>query len=229
MSVRGAWSTAFPIRPAAIALQALYRSWCTLASKPRPGFKPRTREPVLTRVLKAHVEQVTGPQYGLLGMWAAESVHNEIDLVTAEIRKEYRTDIIYGWNNDRVRIEFVFEFKKLNRRARTRNNYLGVDGLGRFVNGVYARGQPMAAMVGILTDPIKYVLPALKKEIEKETRITELRIRLGLDGVVIQAPSALFPSRAKFDTEHERRPELLALDHDTIRVAHIFFEFGYAH
>ena len=226
MSIRDVWSTAFPIRPIEEAAKALHKSWCALSGRRQPGFNRRTHEPKLTRVLKEHVARVTGPEHGLLGMWAAEAVYNEVDPDTAEIRKENRTDIVYGWNNDRVGIEFVFEFKKLSRYARSRNKYLGEDGLRRFVDGAYARGQPMAAMVGILVDSRERILPALEREIAKEPRVKELRIRCRSKGAVLQKPSQLFPSIADFDTEHERRDELLAEGHDTIRVVHLFFEFG---
>ena len=228
MSDRNGWSTAFPIQPIARAVEALYSSWCTLAQEPRREFNRRTREPRLTRVLKDHVEKVTAPEYGVLGMWVAEAVHNEIDPFTKAIRKEIRTDIVYGWNNNQVGIRFVLEFKKLDRRSRARNKYLGQEGLARFVGGMYADGQPMAAMVGILLDSREDVLPPLKRELAKGERIRELRIRRGQGGAVLYEPSALLPQKAAFDTEHEREPELLAQGHDTIRVAHIFFEFGYA-
>ncbi|TIU66195.1 MAG: Fis family transcriptional regulator, partial [Mesorhizobium sp.] len=39
-------------------------------------------------------------------------------------------------------------------------------------------------------------------------------------------PSTLFPPTAEFDTEH-KRPAELAPSHGTIRVAHVFLEFGY--
>ena len=46
-------------------------------------------------------------------MWAAESVENEVDFDTGELKEERRTDIVYGWNNDNDRIRLVFEFKKV--------------------------------------------------------------------------------------------------------------------
>ncbi len=151
MTTGDAWFTAFPIRPAAEAVDALCESWRVLARVQRPGFHPGKREPELTRVLKAHVERVTARERGLLGMWATEAVQNEINLDTAELIEERRTDIVYGWNNEETGIQLVFEFKKLDRLARSRTNYLGEDGLRRFVTGKYSRGQAIAAMVGMLT------------------------------------------------------------------------------
>ncbi|MCY4584110.1 MAG: Fis family transcriptional regulator, partial [Chloroflexi bacterium] len=125
MTNTSSWSGAFPIRPASDALEALCESWQILTERYRPGFHYKIREPKLTRALKTHVERITGPQRGLLGMWAAEAVHNEMDMETGELTDERRTDIIYGWNNQHVAIHFVLEFKKISRTARSLNNYLG--------------------------------------------------------------------------------------------------------
>jgi hypothetical protein len=67
--------------------------------------------------LKAHVESVTARNCGLLGMRAAESVVNVSGPITAVIREERRTDIVYGWNNEVAGLQLVFEFKKKQARA----------------------------------------------------------------------------------------------------------------
>lgn len=228
MTIKGSWSPAFPIRPATDAVEALCESWRVLAEKRREGFHPRTREPVLTRALKTYAERVTAPQRGLLGMWAAESVHNEMNLDTAKLKEERRTDIIYGWNDEQIGFQLVFEFKKLDSSPQSQRQYFGDNGLGRFVTGIYAQGQSIAVMVGILVAPEESVLPLLQKAIADDARVASLRIRLGPGGDALEKPSRLFPARAHFDTEHEREARLLAPDHDTIRVAHIFLAFGYA-
>jgi hypothetical protein len=219
------WLDAFPIRPAAEAVEAIYESWQRLASVHRPGFHPLRSEPDLTRVLKAHVEYVTARERGLLGMWVAEGIINEIDLDTAELTEERRTDIVYGWNNDQTGIQLVFEFKKIDRLARSRTHYLGENGLGRFVTGIYSRQQAIAAMVGILMDPIDEVVPPLRDRLADSAIAAPLKLRLRSTGGAYDRPSLLFPL-ADFDTEHERDPKL-APSHGTIRVAHLFFSFGY--
>ena len=161
-------------------------------------------------------------------MWAAEAVHNEMDMETGELTDERRTDIIYGWNDQHVAIHFVLEFKKVSRTAQSRNNYLGPKGLARFVTGTYARGQPFAAMVGILNGPADQIVPAFRRAIASKKWVEELQIRRQEDGAALISPSALFPSRAEFDTEHDRDPTLLAPRHDTIRIAHVFLSFGYS-
>jgi hypothetical protein len=220
------WLAAFPIRPAADAVEALCESWHTLAAVRRVGFHRGTHEPQLTRVLKAHVERVTARERGLLGMWATEAVQNEVDFETAKLSEERRTDIVYGWNNERVGIQLVFEFKKLDRLADSRARYLGNNGLGRFVTGTYSRGQAVAAMVGILIDPADQVLPPLQLALGAPEVVAALRLRVRSSGSPFDRPSNLFPA-ADFDTEHEREADL-APSHGTIRVAHLFLAFGYA-
>jgi hypothetical protein len=220
------WLAAFPVRPAREAAEALCDSFRALALRPLPGFNPKKREPELTRVLKAHVEQVTARERGLLGMWATEGVINTIELSSAQIEEERRTDIVYGWNNETVGIQLVFEFKKMSRSARDRAHYLGENGLARFVTGVYSRGQAVAAMVAILTDPVEEVVPPLCEALNSAASVAELKLRHRPDGNTYERPSLLFPA-ADFDTEHDRNTEL-APAHGTIRVAHFFLAFAYA-
>lgn len=219
------WSTAFPIRPASRAVEALCESWRVLSAVRRPYFHPRTREPHLTRLLKTHIERVTSRNYGLLGMWATEAVQNEMDFDTGKLLEERRTDIVYGWNNEELGIQLVFEFKKLSRSTRSRSQYLGENGLGRFVTGIYGRDQPVAVMVGILTGPEDQIIPPLRCALTKKEIITSLRLKPASDGHFFFRPSHLFPE-ADFDTEHERSADL-APSHGTIRIAHIFLTFGY--
>ena len=217
------WLQAFPIRPATEAVEALCESWHLLTKVRRPGFHAGKREPELTRALKAHVEHVTARNRGLLGMWAAEAVINEIDLETAELKQERRTDIVFGWNDATTCIQLVFEFKKVNRSARSRQQYLGENGLGRFVTGMYSCNQAVAAMVGVLTDPADVVVPALLKALSNTATASSLRLRTRASGGSYDRPSRLFAA-ADFDTEHER-PPALAPAHGTIRVAHLFLSF----
>lgn len=225
MTAADSWLTAFPIREAAEAVTALCESWRTMAAVWRPRFHRGTTEPHLTRVLKDHVERVTAPKHGLLGMWATESVQNETNFHTGELVDERRTDIVYGWNNDKIGIQLVFEFKKLNRLAGSQNQYLGKNGLGRFVSGIYGRGQPIAVMVGILEDPRNQVIPKLIGKLSGRNMIANLRLCLRSNGKVIEQPSRLFPE-AKFDTKHKKDTKIVP-NQVTILIAHLFLEFGY--
>jgi hypothetical protein len=81
-------------------------------------------------------------------------------------------------------------------------------------------------MVGILIDPMDKVVPSLRETLSDSAIVAALRLRPRPTGVAYDRPSLLFPA-ADFDTEHERDPKL-APSHGTIRVAHLFFSFGYA-
>lgn len=201
-------------------------SWRVLAASRKPGFHPKLHEPVLTKAIKTHAELVTGRRRGLLGHWSAENVILEMDLETAEVQEERRTDIVYSFNTTTQSVALVFEFKKMSRFKGDRDHYLGDNGLGRFVTGIYARGEAVAAMVAMLTDPKNDVLQPLCDELSTTKRSTSLRLRSSPTGCAFEAPSTMF-SAADFDTEHDRDPHL-APAHGTIRIAHFFLEFGYA-
>jgi hypothetical protein len=219
------WLEAFPVQPAAEAVEALRQGWLELAARPRPEFNPKTREDVLTKRLKIYVVSHVARERGRLGMWAAEDIIGDIDPYTGELVEERRTDIVYGWNNDVQSIKLVFEFKRLGRQKKHRDHYLRGDGLGRFVTGIYSRKQAVAAMVGVLLDPEPDVVPPIRKALEDASLAMALRLRKTSDGKPFSHPSTLFSS-AHFDTEHER-DAALAPSHGMIRVSHFFFSFGY--
>lgn len=216
------WSDAFPLRGAADAAEALCKSWKFLVTKSR-AFHPKMTEPQLTKALKIHVEQVTAPEAGLLGMWTAENVIGTINLDSGAITEERRTDIAYGWNDARRSIQVVFEFKKLTRYAKARKAYIGQEGLGRFVTGIYSKAQPVAAMVGMLIHPHAQTVPPLVNALEDEGTIAALHCVVGSSGKACQTPSAIF-KQAEFDTTHQR-PSKLAPTSGVIRVAHLFLAF----
>lgn len=118
------WRNAFPFRAAIDASDALLQGWSELATIGGPEFNPRTREPRLTKRLKIYVENHVAHDRGLLGTWSAEDVVGKIDRQTGELIKEHRTDVAYGWNDASSQFKLVFEFKRLHRGKRDRNEYL---------------------------------------------------------------------------------------------------------
>ena len=219
-----AWRAAFPIKPATGAVDAICQAWAELSAWPRPEFNPRTKEPALTKRLKIYVESHTARDHGLLGMWAAEDIIGTIVPETGKLDEERRTDIVYGWNDDSQQLKLVFEFKRLGKGSRYRSRYLGEDGLARFVTGIYGRGQPVAAMVGILLDPEPDVVPPIRRALTHARRVAQLNLRM-VDGRPWVRPSRLFRV-ADFDTEHDRETEDEDAE-DPIAIAHIFLAFGY--
>ena len=172
-----------------------------------------------------YVEDVTGRERGLLGIWAAENVIGEIDPATGAMLEERRTDIVYGWNDATSSFQLVFEFKRMGKQKSHRLHYLREKGLGRFVRGIYSRRQSVAAMAGVLLDPQEDVVPPLCKAFDDPTTASGLRLRRNATGAAIHRPSILFAA-ADFDTEHERDADL-APTHGYIRVSHFFLQFGY--
>lgn len=219
------WLSAFPLKPATEAVEALRQGWSELAARPRPDFNPKTKEDALTKRLKIYVENHVARERGLLGMWAAEDIIGDTDPVTGELIEERRTDIVYGWNSELQAMKLVFEFKRLGRQKRHRDHYLRDKGLGRFVTGIYSRGQAVAAMVGVLLDPEDEIVPPIRNALSEAALATLLRLRPTATGDPYERPSTLFAA-ADFDTEHERDP-VFAPSHGTIRVSHFFFAFGY--
>lgn len=220
------WLSAFPQVEAHNAVRAVRQSWTDLAAKRRDHFNPREHEPKLTRVLRSHVQRVTARDLGLLGYWGTEGVENEVDLESGEILGETRTDILYAWNDDARSLRLVFEFKKLNHQASSRDKYLGQSGLLRFVTGPYSQKQSVAIMAGILTSDPEQVVPAMRRALQHPSTAGVMRMVKKADGSWLHAPSSLFPGEVDFDSEH-LRPAELGPEHGTIYVSHMFLSFGY--
>lgn len=224
MTAPAKWLSAFPIKPAKDAAEVLLQAWAELAARPRPHFNPTTKEAKLTKVLKIYVENYTARQRGLLGMWSAEDIFGVVDPSTGKIIEERRTDIVYGWNDTVQGMKLVFEFKRVGRSKGSQDRYLGNEGLGRFVTGIYGRRQAVATMVGILLDPEGDVVPPIKKALADPNLAATLRLRQAATDTFIH-PSGVFPG-ADFDTEHDRDPAL-GTTRGHIRVSHFFLTFGY--
>lgn len=224
MTVPSDWRSAFPLRSAADAVDALLDAWQRLVANPPPGFNRRTPEPRLTTHLKVFLADYVSREHGLLGMWAAEDVIGKLDPDTGELVERRSPDIAYGWNNETQAFRLVFEFKRVGKQKRHRDAYLGEQGLARFVTGIYARGQPFAAMVGILLVPEADVVPRIQAALAEDDKAKALRLRQP-QPLPYDEPSTLF-DQARFDTEHDRDPELAPPD-GYIKVAHFFVSFGH--
>ena len=178
----------------------------------------------MTKRLKVYVEEVVSREHSLLGMWAAETVIGRLEPSTGKLVEERRPDIVFGWNDDTRKFQLVFEFKRLRKGKRYRDQYLGEQGLERFVTGIYSKGEAIAAMVGVLLAPETEIVPPIKAALMEPNRAKALRLRKAEGGQPYTEPSTLFP-KAAFDTEHDR-DQPLAPPHGYIRVAHFFVKFG---
>jgi hypothetical protein len=221
---RDAWLALFPRTAATQAVDALCVSWNRLADRYKPEFNHKTYEHRLTRRL-VFLLRSWSDDFGLMGHWGSEQEVGDINPDTGELIDPKRTDIQYQWNDSERKLELVFEFKKLNSQSNSRRNY-AKEGICRFVDGQYSKRQPVALMVGILTEPHGDCVPPLVKSLTRPAMKSQLSLRHTVDGKATYAPSTLFPEHAEFDTEHTRPPEL-GPTHGTIRIAHLFLEFAY--
>jgi hypothetical protein len=214
----------FPRTAATQAVDALCVSWNRLADRYKPEFNHKTYEHRLTRRL-VFLLRSWSDDFGLMGHWGSEQEVGDINPDTGELIDPKRTDIQYQWNDSKRKLELVFEFKKLNSKPNSRSKY-AKDGISRFVDGYYSKRQPVALMVGILTEPRGDCVPALVKSLTRPVMKAVLALRHTADAKAIYEPSSLFPDHAEFDTDHTRPPEL-GPTHGTIRIAHLFLEFAY--
>lgn len=218
------WLKAFPIVEADRAVKALLRAWADMAQRYRPNFHEGINEPKLTRVVRGYVRKRISVDMKLLGHWGTEGVENDIDFETGKVLKEGRTDISYTWNNEHMKFELVFEFKKLAPIADSRKRYL-FNGVTQFVSGLYSEREPIALMVGILKGEKNETVSALCRAIASPATAAALKACEGTDGRFI-LPATLFPEDTQFDTEHLREVAK-APPHGTIRIAHAFVDFPY--
>lgn len=122
-----------------------------------------------------------------------------------------RLDIVVESNIVRPRPRFVFEAKRLRKNSHPIGNYVGGEGLQRFIQGHYASQCPEAAMLGyIQTSDAAYWIAELTRAFDSDAN-DNLRIRKNLDRVqVIESLSDELMSR------HERRAS------DSITIYHVF-------
>lgn len=224
MSKRDAWLATFPTPEAKQAVSLLHEAWHELAATHKDHFNPGTKEPDLTLVLKMYLRDVASPRMRLLGNWGAEDVGAKIDYSTGKITERYRTDIRYVWNSARVKLDLIFEFKKLDHTESSRQTYVGERGMLRFVTGNYSTKQPVALMAGILLSTEPDCVPPLKLSLQSPGVAADLSMRKTVKGEWLHVP--LFSGSVSFDTEHVRPPEK-APTHGTIRIGHMFLPFGY--
>lgn len=89
-------------------------------------------------------------------------------------KRRPRTDIIIGMTSHR-RPEYIFEAKRLSKNGFGVDNYVGVEGLGRFVEGKYASRYSEAAMLGyIQSDSLSLWQSKLKVAINKKANELDL-------------------------------------------------------
>ena len=220
MRERTVWHKAFRASHGPQAVEALNTAWHELVAQAPTNFHSGRKEPELTETLCFYLEQ-TRAAHRLPGQWMNETPQGQILIENkqATVKNRKRTDIRYFTERYFPTTNLVFEFKKLDHRKPQRDNYVGEEGMLRFITGEYSRGHPVAVMVGILIEHDDDTVPPLLKQLEEAA----VRSRLHMGKSPICRPSGLFAC-ARFDTEHVR-PKDRAPAHGTIVISHLFLGF----
>ena len=226
MTKAGGWLAVFPQEDVRVAVDALRKVWIELTTLSPETFHAGANEPRLTELLCEHIRSVFKTRTRLTGQWSYERRLGKIKKRKSggvEIADRKRTDIEYFSDRYDPALELVFEFKKINGKNARRKTYVGSDGMLRFVTGSYSIKQPLAVMVGILTDRETACVQPLIDLLKTPESMAALRMKSAPDES-LKIPSFVLPKIARFDTEHQRAANL-APEHGTITIAHLFLGF----
>ncbi len=217
MRRRYSWEEMIPVDETHAAARFLVTTWNLLAKSCPEDIQYAKHEPKLTELLYIYLNKLRA-ESGLTGFWVNEAQEPHID-DNGELRR-IKKDITYYSNVFILRLELIFEFKKLH--ALSLATYRGEEGMRRFIDGNYAPQKPLALMVGIiLKGNYEDVVDALYNSLLGADVRSELQMVSDATGRYIRKPSKAVPSTAEFDTEH-RRPADKAPPNGTTTIAHIF-------
>ncbi len=211
------WEEMIPVEETHAAARFLATTWNLIAKSCPKDIQYAKHEPKLTELLYIYLNRLRAKS-GLTGFWVNEAQEPHID-DDGELRR-IKKDITYYSNASRLRLELIFEFKKLSRSSLA--TYRGEEGMRRFIDGNYAPQNPLAVMVGIiLKGNYEDVIEALYNSLSQADVRGELEMVSDATGRYIRRPSEAVRSTAQFDTEH-RRPADKAPPNGTTTIAHIF-------
>lgn len=217
---RDPWGALFPVQEAHRATQFLVETWHTMTAKAPENFARRRNEPQLTEQLWWYLDRLAESEGKLLGQWSYEKPRFEFDPDTGKKIKRIRQDIEYFSNAGAVRLTLTYEFKKLKAKGDSWRAYQGKNGMRRFVDGYYAKQQPVAAMVAMTLDDNKRCIDGLRRSLLIDGTRDSLKMLPDGAGRYIREPSQVFPTAA-FDTEH-KRPLDQAPPQGATTLAHFF-------
>lgn len=217
-----AWLKMYPAEQAILAVRFLRDTWVEVTKASPAYFTESMKEPILTERLWSYLENRSISIGRLTGQWSYERQIIEFGLDGSKIAR-IRKDITY-FSDKAGRLDLTFEFKKLTNKANSRNHYQGESGMRRFVDGHYAKKQPFALMVGMISGDLNGCVSALRTSLLKADTRKVLQLLPDEAGFYIREPSKLCESVAQFDTEHTR-PVDRGPAHGSILLAHLFLEF----
>ncbi|WP_194965957.1 hypothetical protein [Polaromonas sp. Pch-P] len=205
------------------AAKFVYDTWNDLSVRAPKTFHSGRRENHITERFGMYMPKVSLSKARLLGWWSYEEPAGESVIIDEELtaHSRIRKDLVYKSNEKAVRVELIFEFKKLEATNGSCKIYLGQNGMRRFVDGEYAKGLPLALMVGMLIGDESACVQTLRRSLLSTAETADLRMVGDASGALLREPSGMFPGVAQFDTEHNR-PAASAPSHGTMLLSHIF-------
>lgn len=218
---RDAWLQLFPTDEAQRATGFLVETWRLVTTGGSASHFARTNnEAKLTERFWWHLDQMSVAIGKLTGQWNYEKHRIEIDPVTGEKIKRIRQDIEYFSNAGACRLSLTYEFKKVRASGDYWRTYQGSSGMRRFVDGYYAKQQPVAAMCAMTLEDNERCIDSLRRSLSVAGVQSTLQMLPDAGGKYLREPS-VFPRMAAFDTEH-KRPADQAPPHGATLLAHIF-------
>lgn len=198
------WSAAFG-RQATIedVLRFVLDHWTLLQRQPLPkDLLYANKEPKITKFF-GHSLYKHSVAAGITGYFVPEAPVSNI--VAQELAKTGRTDLVYASDRLDPRLELVFEFKKLRSGSRHGRGDYCTDGIRRFVDGTYSRGQQVAFMVALIEHRAEAgeISVALRRTMQVPDLATILRFIVDARGRKVIAPADRFVA-CDFETMHAR-------------------------
>ena len=218
---RDAWIQLFPADEAQRATGFLVETWRMVTTGgDAPHFAPNKHEAKLTEKFWWYLDQLSVGTGKLTGQWNYEKPRLVFDPVTGRNIKRIRQDIEYFSNAGSYRLSLTYEFKKVKATGDSWRTYQGTSGMLRFVDGYYAKQQPVAAMCAMTLEESTRCIDSLRRSLSVSGVQSALQMLPDPEGKYLREPS-FFPESAAFDTEH-KRPTDQAPPHGTTLLAHIF-------
>lgn len=224
MTDQAAWQRAFREGDASSVVKALCTAWHELVNGSPETFRPKEPEPKLTELLCEYLRS-TQTDTKLTGDWSYEGRFAKLSRAASgglKVTNRTRTDIRYFSNREDPPLKLTFEFKKLSHTKQRLNNYVGKEGMLRFITGDYGERQPLALMVGVLVVHRDDVMPVLLKYMNGSKAKSELQMTA--TGIQAVMPSKFFPGHAEFDTQHARSATNGG-SADSVVLSHLLLDF----
>ncbi len=197
------WADLFPDHLIPNILELVVKTWQSF-QKPQPldhevPISRRFRE-ALRRGKDLHELPFT--------IWAESS---ETDPDTGKEIARIDIRFLHGWKEG---VYFAFECKRLRipYRSKLKSNtgeYVGTNGMMRFIAGRYSRGLTSGGMIGYVMDgKLDAAIPAVKKAIEKDRE--DLRL---VSGTSLHFSSMMHRKRAVKETRHNLMKRKFTIHH----------------